>query len=112
MTEEAESASAEPARGQLEEAMVRPTDPAQAAAAAAWRALVGRESPGPTRRFVSYIANAGERGRFDWAPALTAYRESALKAAVEVVSRVEAGQRVVRPTRLHVGTAAEGRRRG
>lgn len=92
VTEEAEIAAAEPARGQLEEAMVRPTDPTQAAAAAAWRALVGRESPGPTRKFVSYVANAGERGRFDWAPALSAYRESSSKASVEVVSRVEAGQ--------------------
>lgn len=92
ITEEAEVAGAEPARGQLEEAMLRPTDPAQAAAAAAWRALVGRESPGDPRKFVAYVAAASERGRFDWAPALTAYRETAAKPGLEVVSRAESGQ--------------------
>jgi hypothetical protein len=108
VTEEAEIAGAEPARGQLEEAMLRPTDPAQAAAAAAWRALVGRESPSATRKFVSYLANAGERGRFDWAPALSAYREAAAKPGLELVSRTESGQAEVFALLASTcGTAAE-----
>ncbi|HEY3496849.1 MAG TPA: hypothetical protein VGK73_19255 [Polyangiaceae bacterium] len=80
------------AGGELDEAVLRPTDPGEAAAAAAWRALVGKRAAGPARRLAAYTAKANERGRFDLAAAVAAQREAEARASVELASRAERGQ--------------------
>jgi len=93
VAEEAEIALALGAtqRWALDESVVRTTDPRQAAGAAAWRPLVARLEPGPTRRFLSVSlpaqdASAGARLRSSFALATTE------RNTIEQRLRVEAGQ--------------------
>jgi hypothetical protein len=91
--EEAHAALAERARGGgLDDAILGATDPADAAAAAAWRALVGREKAGAERTFVAYAAGSAEKGRFDLLGALAALRAQSAEPLVELVRRGEPGQ--------------------
>jgi hypothetical protein len=76
----------------LEEALVRPTDPGEAAAAAAWRGLAERLPAGAARRFVAYVAPAADRARVDLGRAMTELRESLAKPLFETRVRVEGGQ--------------------
>jgi hypothetical protein len=87
-----DAAQASTQGGGLDDAIVGTTDPTDAAAAAAWRALVGREKPGPERTFVAYAAGTAEKGRFDLAPALAAWREASAQPLFELVQRPEPGQ--------------------
>jgi len=75
----------------LEDAVLSPTDPREASAAAAWSALSGRGKPGPSRRFVSYTAPASERS-FDLAGAVAAELEARRRPSLEVRVRNEPGQ--------------------
>jgi len=79
-------------RGDLDEAIVGTTDPAEAAAAAAWRALVARGEPGAPRSAVAYVATAAEKPRFDLNAALTLERQAEKEPLFEVVRRSEPGQ--------------------
>jgi hypothetical protein len=97
-----------PARGAFDEAVLRPTDPAEAASAAAWRALVGHEPAGTTRQLGAYLTKVAERGRLDLAAAVTAQREAQARPLVDLVSRSEQGQaRVVALLASTCGTAPE-----
>jgi hypothetical protein len=99
-------AVAEP--GSLDEAVLRPTDPAEAAAAAAWRTLVGRQKPGAARQFDAYVTKAAERGHFDLAAAVAARRESRSRPLFDLATRDEPGQaRVFALLATTCGTAAE-----
>ena len=79
-------------RGDLDEAIAGATHPGDAAAAAAWRALVGHGEPGVVRTAVSYSATPAERGRFDLATAVIAERQAEKEPLVEVARRAEPGQ--------------------
>jgi len=76
----------------LEEALVRPTDPGEAAAAAAWRGLADRLPAGVARRFVVYAAPLGDRTRVDLGRSMAELRESLARPLFETRVRVEAGQ--------------------
>lgn len=92
IAEEARDAVLNGARGELDEAIVGATDPAEAAAAAAWRALVGHGEPGPQRSAVAYVTSPAERPRFDLAAAVLAERQADKEPLFEVVRRAEPGQ--------------------
>jgi hypothetical protein len=92
MSDEAhEAVQATSPRG-VDDAIIGTTDAADAAAAAAWRALVGREQPGPERRFVAYGAGSADKGRFDLPAAIAAWRETTAQSLIEVARRGEPGQ--------------------
>jgi hypothetical protein len=76
----------------LEEALVRPTDPGEAAAAAAWRGLAERLPAGAARRFVAYVAPQADRARVDLGRAMADIREALSKPLFETRVRVEGGQ--------------------
>jgi hypothetical protein len=76
----------------LEEAVVRPTDPGDAAAAAAWRGLADRLPAGSTRRFIAYAAPAVDRGRVDLGRAMAEHREALARPIFETRVRSESGQ--------------------
>ncbi len=79
----------------LEDSVLRPADPRQAAAVAAWRALGGRLQPGPVRELASYETHASEAGATaDRAltQALAEVRATWAQPVVERRTRVEAGQ--------------------
>jgi hypothetical protein len=76
----------------LEEALLRPTDPGDAAAAAAWRGLGERLPAGAARRLVAYVAPAADRSRVDLGRSLGELRESLAKPLFETRVRVESGQ--------------------
>jgi hypothetical protein len=86
------AAHGSPRSGGLDDAILAATDPGDAAAAAAWRALVGREKPGPERTFVAYAAGSADKGRFDLPAALAAWQKASAEPLIEVVRRPEAGQ--------------------
>jgi hypothetical protein len=92
LTDELGQATHAAGRGELDDAILSATDPGEAAAAAAWRVLVGREAPGPERSFVAYGASASEKGHFDLSGALTAAREAAAQPLLDVARRAEPGQ--------------------
>ena len=87
-----EAARTSPRGGGLDDAIVGTTDPGDAAAAAAWRALVGREKPGPERTFVAYAAGSADKGHFDLPAALAAWQRTSAEPLLELVRRPEAGQ--------------------
>ncbi len=76
----------------LEEALLRPTDPGEAAAAAAWRGLGERLPAGAARRLVAYVAPAADRARVDLGRAMAEVRDSLAKPLFETRVRVESGQ--------------------
>lgn len=96
----------------LDEAAVRPTDPRDAAASAAWRALSGRFPSGPARRFVSYSAPTNElksRADEDVARAVSRVQTAFKQSTVVRRTRVEAGQgEVWALVGSSCGTSAEG----
>jgi hypothetical protein len=92
LSEEAHDALRAPGARGVDDAIVGATDPSDAAAAAAWRALVGREQPGPERSFVSFSAGSADKGRFDLSAAVASYREASARPLLEVAERAERGQ--------------------
>lgn len=79
----------------LEDSVLRPADPRQAAAVAAWRALSGRLPPGAERRFVSYralSAQASSGASAALAHALERAARSWRSQKLDERARVEAGQ--------------------
>ncbi len=65
VTDELRSAIASgPPQRALDENIIEPSDPRQAAARAAWRALTGRQEPSAERRFVSLSVHPAERAAF------------------------------------------------
>lgn len=108
LADEAHAAVRATTPGGLDDAIVGATDPADAAAAAAWRALVGREPAGPERSFVSYAAGNAEKGHFDLNAAIAAWREASAQPLLEVARRAEPGQgRLWALLAPACGTAAE-----
>ncbi len=92
LSEEAHAALGAAGASGLDEAIVGATDPTDAAAAAAWRALVGREKPGPERSSVSFAAGSADKGRFDLNAAIATFREASAQPLLEVARRAEPGQ--------------------
>ncbi|HEX6277944.1 MAG TPA: hypothetical protein VFZ53_33100 [Polyangiaceae bacterium] len=95
VSDETDRALAEASRrgeSALEEAVVRPTDPGDAASAAAWRGLANRLPAGSTRRFVAYSAPATDRGRVDLGRAMAEHREALARPIFETRVRSESGQ--------------------
>jgi hypothetical protein len=80
------------ARGEIDGAIVGTTDPGDAAAAAAWHALVGRNETGETRSAVAYTAASADKSHFDLPAALAALRQASTQPLMEVVRRAEPGQ--------------------
>jgi hypothetical protein len=77
----------------LDENIIQPSDPRQAAARAAWRALTGRLEPGPERRLVALSVHAAERAAFNnLATALSDLDTHPARAALETRVRSEPGQ--------------------
>lgn len=90
---ELESAENLPKGAALDASVLRPSDPREAASSAAWRALVGRNEAGPTRRLTAYSAPAAEqRIARELAAALETERAAFARPTLEVRQRVEAGQ--------------------
>ncbi|MES1176943.1 MAG: hypothetical protein ABUL62_21660 [Myxococcales bacterium] len=84
---------AEDRMGALEENIVEPGDPRQAAARAAWRALSGRQEAGVERRFVALSLHPNERAAFSgWANVLSDFEAKPPRAPLEVRLRAEPGQ--------------------
>ncbi len=75
----------------LEDSVLRPTDPREAAAVAAWRALSGRLQPGAEREFVSYTAR-GAGGSQALEHAIQRQRARWQHMTLEQRARVEPGQ--------------------
>jgi hypothetical protein len=86
------ASSSEKGEGALEEALVKPTDPGDAAAAAAWRGLANRLPAGATRRFVAYAAPLADRGRVDLGRAMAELRETLSRPILETRVKTEVGQ--------------------
>lgn len=79
----------------LDDAILRPHDPRQAATVAAWRALSGQNEPGEERHFVFYAAPPSELGRGADRELAQAIEQSAAAwntSTLDVRSKVEAGQ--------------------
>ena len=92
VTEEAHSGVVAPARS-MEENIIEPSDPRQAAARAAWRALTGRREPGPERRAVAVSVHPAERPAFDgFANVLRELEAHTARAPLETRLRAEPGQ--------------------
>ena len=80
------------AESALEEALLRPSDPGDAASAAAWRGLANRLPAGPARRFVAYAAPLSDRGRVELGRAMAELRETLGRPIFETRVRSESGQ--------------------
>ncbi|MEO6600928.1 MAG: hypothetical protein ABIQ16_13700 [Polyangiaceae bacterium] len=79
--------------GALEENIVEPADPRQAAARAAWRALTGRQEASGERRFVALAVHPTERATFSgWASVLSDFETRPTRAPLETRLRAEPGQ--------------------
>jgi hypothetical protein len=79
--------------GALDESLLRPSDPRRAAALAAWRALEGREPPGPERLAVAYVADVSDRITPAEVTRAVAFARARIdKRSFEVTERVESGQ--------------------
>jgi len=77
----------------LDENIIEPSDPRQAAARAAYRALVARLEPGAPRRLVALTAPASEQANFSVFPKLLMEAEShPPRAPLEVRQKSEPGQ--------------------
>jgi hypothetical protein len=77
----------------LDESAGRPSDPRDAAAAAAWRALVGRFEPGAPRRLVAGSTPRREQTKGpDLSGAIDRLERRRSSAAIELTSRLESGQ--------------------
>jgi hypothetical protein len=77
----------------LDENIIQPSDPREAAARAAWRALTGRLEPGPERRLIALSVHAGERAAFNnLSAALSEFETRPARAALETRVRSEPGQ--------------------
>ncbi len=82
-----------PLQRALDENIVEPSDPRQAAARAAWRALTGRQAPGNERRFVALSVHPAERAAFvKLAGALNDFETHPVRAPLETRVRAEPGQ--------------------
>ncbi|HEX3852949.1 MAG TPA: hypothetical protein VHW01_18430, partial [Polyangiaceae bacterium] len=94
VTEELRSAIASgPQQRALDENIVEPSDPRQAAARAAWRALTERQEPGKERRFVALSVHPAERAAFaNLAGALNDFETRPARAPLETRVRAEPGQ--------------------
>jgi hypothetical protein len=79
--------------GDLDESVIEPSDPREAAARAAWRALASRQEPGPTRRTVALSVRPNERASFaNFGTTLTELESHAERAPIEARLRAEPGQ--------------------
>lgn len=77
----------------LDENVVEPSDPREAAARAAWRALAGRLEAGPTRRAVAVTVRPIERTAYaSFASALSELESKTQRAPIEARLRAEPGQ--------------------
>lgn len=77
----------------LDEAVVRPSHPGEAAGAAAWRALTARQPGGPTRRVVSWVGpSRGGEPSAELERAVALLEAARHKSTLERRVRVEAGQ--------------------
>ncbi|HEY4106577.1 MAG TPA: hypothetical protein VGM44_21905 [Polyangiaceae bacterium] len=77
----------------IDESIVEPSDPREAAARAAWRALTGRLEPGPERRLIALTVHPSERAQFNnLASALDDFEKRPARAALETKIHAEAGQ--------------------
>lgn len=92
VTEEARVGAAAPSRS-LEENIIEPSDPRQAAARAAWRALTGRREADSARRAVAITVHPTERAAFEgFANAVRELETRAARAPLETRLRAEPGQ--------------------
>lgn len=92
VSEEAHAGAVAAARS-IEENIIEPSDPRQAAARAAWRALTGRREPGPERRAIAVSVHASERPAFDgFANVLREVEAHPARAPMEARLRAEPGQ--------------------
>ena len=86
-------AGATPAPRSIEENIIEPSDPRQAAARAAWQALTGLHEAGPERRVVAVSVHPAERAAFNgFANALRELESRAPRAPLETRLRAEPGQ--------------------
>lgn len=77
----------------LDDNIVEPSDPREAAARAAWRALAGRLDPGDTRRSIAVSVHPGERATFaGFGAALSELEARAERAPIETRLSAEPGQ--------------------
>ncbi len=92
VSEEAHAAEAIEPRA-IEENIIEPSDPRQAAARAAWRALTGRQEAGPERRVVAISVHPAERAAFNgFANALREFEARPARSPLETRLRAEPGQ--------------------
>jgi len=92
VSEEAHAGANAPPRS-LEENIIEPSDPRQAAARAAWRALTGQQEPGPERRLVAVSVHPAERAAFaGFANVLHDFEVRPARAPFEARLRAEPGQ--------------------
>ncbi|HYP99241.1 MAG TPA: hypothetical protein VER96_11285 [Polyangiaceae bacterium] len=92
VSEEAHAGVAAPPRS-IEENIIEPNDPRQAAARAAWRALTGRKEASAERRAVAVSVHPAERAAFDgFANTLLALETQPARVPLETRLRAEPGQ--------------------
>ena len=92
ISEEAHNSDAREPRA-LDENIIEPSDPRQAAARAAWRALTGRQPAGPERRVVAVSVHPAERPAFNgFANVLAEVEGRPARAPLETRLRAEPGQ--------------------
>jgi hypothetical protein len=77
----------------IEENIIEPSDPRQAAARAAWQALTGLHEAGPERRVVAVSVHPAERAAFNgFGNALREFESRTPRAPLETRLRAEPGQ--------------------
>ena len=92
VTEELHAAGTAAARA-LDENIIEPSDPRQAAARAAWRALTGRQKSSDERRFVALSVHTKERAAFaGLASAVSEFETRPPRSPLETKLRAEPGQ--------------------
>jgi hypothetical protein len=106
--EELGRALARPTRHALEEAVLRPADPREAASAAAWSTLSHPAAAAAPRRTAAYTTLGTDKGTFDLPQAVAAFKDAASRTFLERRSRNEAGQaRALALLGTACGTATE-----
>jgi hypothetical protein len=90
--EELGDALARPTERALEEAVLRPSDPREAASAAAWSTLSRNAPTQAPRRAVAYATSAAEKSTFDLPAAVANLKDAAARPFLERRSRNEPGQ--------------------
>ncbi|HET7543967.1 MAG TPA: hypothetical protein VFK05_29050 [Polyangiaceae bacterium] len=91
VSEEARAGASSPRS--MEENIIEPSDPREAAARAAWRALTDRQEAGPERRIVALSVAPSERPRFEgFAATLRDFETRPARAPLETRVRAEPGQ--------------------